>query len=97
MAKKLGEAIRLVRLSQRLEQNDVAEKAGITAQYMSMLELGKRDPTVSVVERIAEALGTNVALIYMLVHADDPRLQPYMPLAYGEFWKGAVDKDVQRV
>ena len=39
-----------------ISQSKLAEKAGITTQYVAMIELTRQFPTPEVLERIAEAL-----------------------------------------
>ena len=38
----------------------LAEKAGIAPAYLSQIETGKRDGTVSTIKKLAEALGVMV-------------------------------------
>jgi len=40
-----------------LSQAKLAEKAGISTQYIAMIELSRQFPTPEVLERIADALG----------------------------------------
>ena len=49
-----------------MSQDDLATKAGISVSYLSMLENSKRDPTVSTVTKIAEALGVPVEILFFL-------------------------------
>lgn len=46
-----------LRNQQRLKQEQVAAAAGIERAYYSMIECGKRKPSVSVAQAIAAALG----------------------------------------
>jgi transcriptional regulator with XRE-family HTH domain len=43
-----------------LSQEALAEKAGITREYVNKLEAGRYDPTVGVLKRLATALGVKV-------------------------------------
>lgn len=45
------------RHAQKLSQEALAQKVGISTSYVSMLEQGKRSPPLAMVERIADALG----------------------------------------
>lgn len=40
-----------------ISQSKLAEKAGISTQYIAMIELSKQFPTPEVLERIASAIG----------------------------------------
>ena len=44
-----------------MTQEQVAQKAGVTKQYITMLEAGKRkSPSLPVLQRLAKALGVPV-------------------------------------
>jgi transcriptional regulator with XRE-family HTH domain len=52
----LGKRIREIRKRQRLSQERLAERAGISAQYVSNIERGKENPTLDLLLRLSEAL-----------------------------------------
>lgn len=56
----LGRMIRHLREGQGLSQEKLAEKAGITYQYVSAVENGKENFTIGILESVAKALGTDV-------------------------------------
>ena len=57
--------MRSVRLSKNLTLDDLAEMTGISAGYLCHLEKGSRkNPSVQVMEAIAEALGETVVEIF---------------------------------
>lgn len=39
-----------------LTQQDLADKAGLSREYISRIEAGRQDPTVGTLEKIAKAL-----------------------------------------
>jgi transcriptional regulator with XRE-family HTH domain len=51
-----GRNVRRLRQQKRLTQEDLAFKAGIDLTYMGGIERGKRNPSLLVMARIAEAL-----------------------------------------
>lgn len=54
-----------IRLSKNLTLDDLAEMTGISAGYLCHLEKGSRkNPSVQVMEAIAEALGETVVEIF---------------------------------
>ena len=59
-AKKLGENIRRIRLAKGMTQGDLCRKLEVDRGYMSNVETGKKNPTLSTIERIADALGVSV-------------------------------------
>jgi transcriptional regulator with XRE-family HTH domain len=52
----LGVNLRAARKEAGLSQEQVAERSGVHATEVSRIEAGKRDPRVSTVERLAEAV-----------------------------------------
>jgi putative transcriptional regulator len=58
-----GVKIRELRLDAGLSQAELAEKAHLTRQGLSLIERGKRSPQPRTTRRLAEALGTTVAEI----------------------------------
>jgi len=49
--------IRALRLLRQLSQADLARRVGVTQAYISLIELGEREPTPDVAKRIRAALG----------------------------------------
>jgi len=52
----LGEEIRKARLDADLTQEELAFKAGVSRQYVSLLELNQKSPTVDVLIRLCKAM-----------------------------------------
>lgn len=65
-AMNVGQAIRLCRTQQGASQSAVAGLARCSVSYLSMLENNQRDPTLSTVIKIAEALRVPVGLLFVL-------------------------------
>src|SRR5689334_18051967 len=58
----LGERIKLEREARGWTRADLAQRAGLTAPYISMLESGKRgNPNLDTLRQLAAALGVTVA------------------------------------
>ena len=55
---RLGRNVRRLREEKGWSQEDYADRAGIHRTYVSDIERGKRNPTVTVVEKLAGRLGT---------------------------------------
>ena len=62
----LGKAVKVCRTSQNLNQTILAERAGISISYLSLLERGKRDPNTSTIEALSMALGIPVIILFFL-------------------------------
>lgn len=52
----IGKAILLCRTRRGLSQAKLAERIGCSVSYLSLLENGRRDPPISMIEKIANAL-----------------------------------------
>lgn len=61
--KCLGAKIRYYRHLKNLEQTELADKIGITRQYLSRLENGTSKPSIDLLFRIAEILEIDVTKI----------------------------------
>lgn len=57
----LATNMRLARAAAGVSQEELAHRAGIDRTYVSGIERGRRNPTVTVVARFAEALDTTSA------------------------------------
>jgi transcriptional regulator with XRE-family HTH domain len=55
----LGDRLRKLRVERGLAQSDLARE-GLSASYVSLIEAGKRAPTVRALQQLAEALDTSV-------------------------------------
>jgi transcriptional regulator with XRE-family HTH domain len=53
---RLGRNVRRLREAKGWSQEDYADRAGIHRTYVSDIERGKRNPTVTVVEKLAKPL-----------------------------------------
>ena len=51
-----GRAVRRLRVSQGLSQEALADQAGIHRTYIGGIERGERNPTLTMIHRLAEAL-----------------------------------------
>lgn len=59
----LGETVKRLRIARGLSQQELARCAHISVSFLSLLERGKREPTLSVLRRIAAALGSPFGLL----------------------------------
>ncbi len=57
---RLGQNLKRLRTAKGLSQEQFAFEANIHRTYISDIERGARNPTITVVDRIAEALGAKV-------------------------------------
>jgi len=52
-----GKALKLARAFSGLQQQQLAEKAEIDASYISLIEQGKRTPSVKFIHKLSNAIG----------------------------------------
>ena len=57
----VSERIKAIRKVQKLSQQQVSERMGIDRAQYSRIETGRTEPTVSTLEKVASALGVEVA------------------------------------
>lgn len=62
--KNFGQVIKILRIASGLKQKDLAEKVGVKPHYLSLVETGKRDPSLNIVRSIAEALNVPVSYLF---------------------------------
>lgn len=60
LAKMLGENCKARRAQQKMSQAELSERSGIAASHLSYIEHGKANPTLEVLEHLAEGLGCTV-------------------------------------
>lgn len=58
LCKKFGNKVRFLRLENNLKQDELAFYAKISPSYLSAIERGITDTTISTVKRLAKALNT---------------------------------------
>jgi len=61
----LGNAIKIVRTTKGLKQKDLAFSLGVSPNYVSLVESGKREPSLSYLRRLAEQLRVPVGLFFL--------------------------------
>ena len=69
----LGEQIRKARLAAGLTQEALAFKAGVTRNYVRLVELGTNSPTVNTLMRMCDALDVPASTLIAAVEAGRER------------------------
>ncbi|RYG20180.1 MAG: XRE family transcriptional regulator [Caulobacteraceae bacterium] len=57
---RLGKRVQLLRQRAGVSQEELAERAGIHRTYVSGVERGVRNPTITVLEKLAKGLGVEL-------------------------------------
>ena len=63
IAKQFGEVLAALRVERGLSQEELASEAGLHRTFISLMELGKRQPTLTTVFELAAALGVRPSLL----------------------------------
>jgi len=61
----IGNAIKLIRTARKTRQGDLAAAIGVSQNYLSMLEAGKRNPSLAVLKKIADHLNVPAGLFLL--------------------------------
>jgi len=61
---ELGRRVRSLREASNLSQEELAHRSRIHVTYLSGLENGKRNPSLLVLNRLAEALAVRIATLF---------------------------------
>lgn len=64
LTERIGNKINALRLSQNLTQAQLAEIVNVEPAYISMIEAGKRAPSVKTADKIATALGVTLNKLF---------------------------------
>lgn len=62
----IGNAIKTCRTRRNISRAKLAEVTGFSVSYLSLLERNKRDPNISTLEKISDALDVPVPLLMFL-------------------------------
>ena len=66
----LGQQLRKARLKAGLTQEQLAFKAKISRNYVSLLELDEKSPTVHVLMRVCKAIGVKPSIMIQSIERD---------------------------
>jgi DNA-binding XRE family transcriptional regulator len=69
----VGKAFLRIRQDKGLTQARVAERAGLATSYISRIENNRVQPTMTTVERLAQALGISVSSVFRIGGQGDAR------------------------
>lgn len=64
LARHFGEALRVHREQTGLSQEALAHRAGLDRTYVSGIERGRRNPTIRTAQRLADALGSGLDVMF---------------------------------
>jgi transcriptional regulator with XRE-family HTH domain len=59
--RQLGLRIKVLRKARKLSQEELAERAGISTQYVSQIERGKENPTLDLLFKLSDGLKVSLS------------------------------------
>ncbi len=59
-SKKLGQNLRRIRTKKAISQTRIAKELGIDRAFISNIENGKTNPTLSTIAKLAKAVGVSI-------------------------------------
>jgi transcriptional regulator with XRE-family HTH domain len=59
-----GNRIRALRMAAAMTQEDLADRCGLFRTYMSRIETGKANPTLTMIHSLADSLGVHVTALF---------------------------------
>ncbi|MGD8451334.1 MAG: helix-turn-helix transcriptional regulator [Phycisphaerae bacterium] len=72
---ELGKAIRIVRAAKGMRLSTLADNAGVSIPFLSLVENGERQPSLDVLRRLANALRIPPEVLIILAQPANGRLQ----------------------
>lgn len=66
-----GKALKIARAISGLQQKELAVLAGLAPSYVSLLEMGKRKPSVGAIRKLSQALKVPTHLLTLLAAEED--------------------------
>lgn len=84
LQRRLGRAIRAVRVTRGLTQRDLAKRVQVGSNYICFLESGKKDPGVLFLQKVAAALTMPVDFFYVCIAEPRPESPPEREAVFRE-------------
>ena len=78
-----GDRIRELRQAAGLRQEDLADRCGLFRTYMSRIETGKANPTLTMIHALADSLGVAVTELFVVRPKARKPGRPAAPLSRG--------------
>ncbi len=73
---QLGDKLKAIRLESRVTLVGLSKAAGVSKSMLSRIERNQSAPTITTLEKIASALGVDLAYLFTDLDAGDPAVSP---------------------
>lgn len=67
----ISKTIKILRLEKKFTQDDLADLSGLDKTYISLIERGKRNPTVLSLYAICKALGISLSEFFAIIEENE--------------------------
>ena len=81
--KALGLRIKEIRAEKSITQEELAERTGLFRTYMSRIEAGLANPTLTVLHTLANSLEVPIAELFVLAQTQPRRVNSIQPISRG--------------
>ena len=71
----VGSTVRIIRQAKGLKLKDVAEASGVSTPFVTLIEQGEREPSLTVLRRIAIALDIPVEALILLSQPTEGKIE----------------------
>ena len=72
----VGRAIKFARIAAGIKQKDLAERLDVSANYLSLVENDKREPSISFLRDVASEMAIPLGLLFLDVDSDLSEVSP---------------------
>lgn len=72
----IGKTIKFLRVAKGLKQSDLAERAKVSTNYISLIENDKREPSLSFLKELASNLDIPVSLLFLELDMSKKEINP---------------------
>ncbi len=90
-----GSVIKLFRTASQVSQGDLAERLQITRTYLSLVESGKKQPSLALVRRLSEELKIPIYLLIGAGPGEDGEIQSQMTKLFGDLLSARIKQHDQ--
>ncbi|MBI4824072.1 MAG: helix-turn-helix transcriptional regulator [Nitrospirae bacterium] len=88
----IGKRIQSIREKRRLTQEELEEKTGVNARYISAIECGQKNPTVKTLSKLAK--GLDIELYELFLFSEELESEGVARKAIDSILKGADRKSL---
>lgn len=72
----VGKTLKFLRIAKGLKQADLANRLNVSTNYISLVENDKREPSLSLLKELADALDIPVGLLFLELDMSKKEISP---------------------